>query len=512
MAADGSIIKITAKTPSSKYEVELSPDSTVSQLKNALVGKVPNATKEQLCIIYTGKILKDEETLAQHKITDGHTVHLVVRDKNRSAASTAQTATPAVSTAQAATPNVSQTTNTSTPNPTPNAFNPFGIGMGASPADIMNNPDAMRTMMDNPITQSLLNNPEFMRTIISSNPQFQNLIERNPEVGHILSDPNIMRQTMEMIRNPNMFQEMMRNHDQAIRNLQGIPGGEAALERLYNDVQEPLLNSATNSLSGNPFASLRSEQPNQPRVDRAGQENNEALPNPWASNSQAAGADNTRSTDFGNMNPSPMNSMMEQMMSDPSITASMFNPEVMNAIRQSIASNPSMLESIIGQMPAGAPGMAEGLRNRLPEMLGMMSSPMAQEAFRNPRVLEAFQQIQSGFATLGRVAPEFMQQLLQGNVFPGMPGFPVVGAPAAEGAQQPPGSDMPGLAALINSLNLGGNVPAAAPAASPEQTYASQLEQLQSMGFSNRAANLAALTASFGDLNAAVERLLNSPQ
>lgn len=29
-----------------------------------------------------------------------------------------------------------------------------------------------------------------------------------------------MRQTMEMIRNPNMFQEMMRNHDLAIRNLQ----------------------------------------------------------------------------------------------------------------------------------------------------------------------------------------------------------------------------------------------------------------------------------------------------
>jgi ubiquilin len=50
----------------------------------------------------------------------------------------------------------------------------------------------------------------------------------------------------------------MRNHDQAIRNLQGIPGGEAALQRLYQDVQEPLLNSTVGSLSGNPFASNNS--------------------------------------------------------------------------------------------------------------------------------------------------------------------------------------------------------------------------------------------------------------
>ncbi|KIH65948.1 UBA/TS-N domain protein [Ancylostoma duodenale] len=45
----------------------------------------------------------------------------------------------------------------------------------------------------------------------------------------------------------------------------------------------------------------------------------------------------------------------------------------------------------------------------------------------------------------------------------------------------------------------------------PEVLYASQLEQLAGMGFSNRARNIAALRASFGDLNAAVERLLNSP-
>lgn len=42
----------------------------------------------------------------------------------------------------------------------------------------------------------------------------------------------------------------------------------------------------------------------------------------------------------------------------------------------------------------------------------------------------------------------------------------------------------------------------------PEQRYQTQLDQLAAMGFVNREANLQALIASFGDVNAAVERLL----
>ena len=42
----------------------------------------------------------------------------------------------------------------------------------------------------------------------------------------------------------------------------------------------------------------------------------------------------------------------------------------------------------------------------------------------------------------------------------------------------------------------------------PEQRYQTQLEQLTAMGFLNREANLQALIATFGDVNAAVERLL----
>ena len=45
-----------------------------------------------------------------------------------------------------------------------------------------------------------------------------------------------------------------------------------------------------------------------------------------------------------------------------------------------------------------------------------------------------------------------------------------------------------------------------------EERYRSQLEQLANMGFMNREANIQALIATFGDVNAAVERLLQPQQ
>jgi ubiquilin len=40
----------------------------------------------------------------------------------------------------------------------------------------------------------------------------------------MLNNPDILRQTMELARNPSMLQELMRNHDRAISNLESIPG------------------------------------------------------------------------------------------------------------------------------------------------------------------------------------------------------------------------------------------------------------------------------------------------
>jgi len=43
------------------------------------VASAYDAKLECVCLIFAGKILKDGETLAQHNIKDGITVHLVIK-------------------------------------------------------------------------------------------------------------------------------------------------------------------------------------------------------------------------------------------------------------------------------------------------------------------------------------------------------------------------------------------------------------------------------------------------
>lgn len=57
-----------------------------------------------------------------------------------------------------------------------------------------------------PLTQNLMSNPEIMRSLIQANPQMQQLMERNPEINHMLNNPDVLRQTMEIARNPAMLQ------------------------------------------------------------------------------------------------------------------------------------------------------------------------------------------------------------------------------------------------------------------------------------------------------------------
>lgn len=191
--------------------------------------------------------MKDTDTLKTHNIKDGLTVHLVIKaaPKNEPEGPRRPPA------------DVSQT--------------PFGLnqlgGLSALGAlggnqtnfmdlqsrmqhELLGNPELMRTVLDNPLVQQMMNNPDTMRQIITSNPQMQDLMQRNPEISHMLNNPELLRQTMELARNPSMLQELMRSHDRAMSNLESVPGGYSALQRIYRDIQEPMLNAT----SRNPFS------------------------------------------------------------------------------------------------------------------------------------------------------------------------------------------------------------------------------------------------------------------
>lgn len=504
--------------------MEIEENATIKEFKEA-VSKKFNAQADQLCLIFAGKIMKDHETLSTHNIKDGLAVHLVIK-------------------APRATSTQNQESNqTSRPRADISA-SPFGLGslgglmglefLGLGSAnfidlqqrmqqELLSNPEAMRQVLDNPLVQSLMNNPENMRNLVTANPQMQELMQRNPEISHMLNNPDLLRQTMELARNPSMLQELMRSHDRALSNLESIPGGYSALRRMYRDIQEPMLAAATNER--NPFAALveNSNSSNQDLQNpQQGQENRDPLPNPWnqsQSDGNSTGQPQSGQGGRGLLDSPGMQSLTAQMMENPQLMRNMLNAPYTRSMLEAMAADPNMANRVIAANPflRGNPQMQEQMRAMMPAFIQQMQNPQMQNVVTNPDALAAIMQIQQGMEQLRTVAPELVENM--GLTVPPAPATPNTGgtnpsvptSQASDSNQQDAFSQF--MARMVSAMALnqgveldGQSVPP------PEERYRAQLEQLTAMGFLNRDANLQALIATFGDINAAVERLLSNGQ
>ncbi|XP_040853795.1 ubiquilin-2 isoform X2 [Ochotona curzoniae] len=549
------IIKVTVKTPKEKEEFAVPENSSVQQFKEAISKRFKSQT-DQLVLIFAGKILKDQDTLMQHGIHDGLTVHLVIKSQNRpQGQSTTQPSSAAgTTTTSASTPRSNST-------PISTNSNPFGLGslgglaglssLGLSSTSfselqsqmqqqLMASPEMMIQIMENPFVQSMLSNPDLMRQLIMANPQMQQLIQRNPEISHLLNNPDIMRQTLEIARNPAMMQEMMRNQDLALSNLESIPGGYNALRRMYTDIQEPMLNAAQEQFGGNPFASVGSSSPSGEGTQPSRTENRDPLPNPWApppatqssattstTTSTASGSGSGSSNAAGNtvaaanyvasiFSTPGMQSLLQQITENPQLIQNMLSAPYMRSMMQSLSQNPDLAAQMMLNSPlfTANPQLQEQMRPQLPAFLQQMQNPDTLSAMSNPRAMQALMQIQQGLQTLATEAPGLIPSFTPG-----------VGAPGSTGSGAPTGGSVPSTAPsettsptsepgpnqqFIQQMvqALAGANPPQLPNA--EVRFQQQLEQLNAMGFLNREANLQALIATGGDINAAIERLLGS--
>ncbi|KAM7077696.1 ubiquilin-1-like isoform 2-T2 [Ciconia maguari] len=558
-AAEPRIIKITVKTPKEKEEFAVPETSSIQQFKEEISKHFKSHT-DQLVLIFAGKILKDQDTLIQHGIHDGLTVHLVIKTQNRSQDHPGQ---QTHTTGSIATTSISSS-NTSTPTSTSsNSFDLGGLGglaglssLGLNASNfselqsqmqrqLMSNPEMMVQIMENPFVQSMLSNPDLMRQLIMANPQMQQLIQRNPEISHMLNNPDIMRQTLELARNPAMMQEMMRNQDRALSNLESIPGGYNALRRMYTDIQEPMLNAAQEQFGGNPFASLVSNASSGGDSQPSRTENRDPLPNPWApqsssqsSTSTSTSGESSGSSNVGNstsastgqsstipnlgpglgvgmFNTPGMQSLLQQITENPQLMQNMLSAPYMRSMMQSLSQNPDLAVQMMLNNPlfAGNPQLQEQMRQQLPTFLQQMQNPDTLSAMSNPRAMQALLQIQQGLQTLATEAPGLIP-----GFSPGLGGLGSTGAPTgstvpssvpSENTSPTSGAAESGHQQFVQQM-LQALAGANAQLQNPEVRFQQQLEQLSAMGFLNHEANLQALIATGGDISAAIERLLAS--
>ncbi|XP_076912886.1 ubiquitin domain-containing protein DSK2b-like [Bidens hawaiensis] len=489
--AGGDLINLNIRCSNgNKFSVQATLRSTIADFKDLLANNCDVPANQQR-LIYKGRILKDDQTLDTYGLQADHTIHMVRGSAPAAAPPSAPAAAPP---AQGATPNIAGAG--------AGAGAPLfpGIGLGGLPEfdqvqqQLTQNPNMMRDMMNMPAIQNILNDPEVMRSMIMSNPQMRDIIDRNPELAHILNDPAILRQTLEAARNPELMREMMRNTDRAMSNIESSPEGFNMLRRMYENVQEPFLNATTtggNDPGSNPFAALLGNQGAAGNTPSAtGSEttapgsaapNSNPLPNPWGGTTGAAPANAaTRAANvsgFGGLGlpgldrPSNMPDM-SQLLQNPAISQMM----------QSLLSNPQYMQQIVNQHPQ--------LRSLYD------SNPQFREMMQNPEVLRQL------------TSPEMMQQMMSvQHLFPQLnPQQSALDPTQTAGAA----TELDMLMNMFGGLGAGGlNVPNV-PDVPPDQRYATQLSQLQEMGFFDTQENIRALQATSGNVHAAVERLLGN--
>lgn len=224
-----------------KYEVEVDTESTIEDLKT-IISAQADVPPERQRLIYSGKVLKDQDSVEFYKIQTGHTVHLV-----KSAAKATSSGSSAVANSStSSTGATAGSTETGNSGGVPSniaagqgAFNPLADLTGARyagysqlPSASMFGPDGgmgqfpdpelLSAMALNPMFQeqmnSLLLNPQMVDFMINQNPQLRAM---GPQVRAMLQSPMFR----EMISNPESLRAMM--------SLQGGAGAAGGAESSF---------------------------------------------------------------------------------------------------------------------------------------------------------------------------------------------------------------------------------------------------------------------------------------
>ncbi|XP_060119871.1 ubiquilin-1-like [Heteronotia binoei] len=571
-------IKVTVKTLQHKEQFDVSENILIQDFKQQISERF-STPPEQLSLIFAGEILKDQKTLLQHKVGDGAKVHLFIKSQRRPPGNSML---PQKSNAPNMTflppPNgflskelpeasltlpewsgqpvdlltschelVAQTMESLllqmvTLNLDPSILNrnPLLLGfligvtgmnvLGLNAADVtefvndaqdqeMTRQELISEVMQHPLLQNLFGDTEQVRQMIMSVPQMRQLAEQNPEISHILSNSDFLREMIDGATSSAVMDEIIRNHDRALSNLESVPGGYSALQQLYNDIEAPVLNAVQAQFQGNSFAPPENKPSSGGTTPSARTENREPLPNPWAPQSNSSG-DNFCNGDISGAGNGAGQSYILLALG-PGVRPGISKSENIQNMVNQLTENLEFMQNMSGALsdPDG-PTQAflahcnssscheippsQGWVQQLPPKLAKSE---AAALLNNPRALQALLQMQTGLLTLMREVPDFLQTLSDPDVEPES----MEDSDEGESLSSDEGSLLSGDESLeLASEGSGGDEDESMEQQGPEAQYETQLQQLSTMGFPNREQNLQALIDTEGDISAAIEKLTHT--
>ncbi|RCN51434.1 UBA/TS-N domain protein [Ancylostoma caninum] len=197
--------------------------------------------------------------------------------------------------------------------------------------------------------------------------------------------------------------------------------------------------------------------------------------------------------------------LTEGVLSDQATVQLLIWLEMMDLFVQTLSKNPQDVQRLLEQNNTAArcPEGIQQIHAQLPRLVDITRRPEFTSALKKPRVLSAIRSIQREMDTIRREAP-YLVDVLRG-----------AGATDEHQGEAGPAH------ASTSSPSTGQQVPQTSPSGDTSesvdaellhQLYEEELGKLIRMGFSNKAKNLEALRASNGNMDVAVELLLNASQ
>lgn len=246
------------------HTITMAESATVLDLKTKLsTAEFENVPVERQRLIYSGRVMKNDDTLATYKIKPNNTIHMV-----KSAASNAAPAAAAAASTPSAVPTnmASGTANNPLAGltgaryaghqinlPGMDMFGPDG-GMGPP----MDEERLSRMMADPNVQQSMneaLNNPDFVNMLIEANPMLRNIpnareIITSPFMRQMMSNPQMMTQAMRMQRSMGRGEAAFPAPGATDTTPDGAPAAEGAAGQANAQQQNPFANPFMNPFMG----------------------------------------------------------------------------------------------------------------------------------------------------------------------------------------------------------------------------------------------------------------------
>ncbi|KAK7807238.1 hypothetical protein U0070_018229 [Myodes glareolus] len=496
------IIRVFVKTPQDCQEFLLAENSNVHRFKKQ-ISKFLHCDSDRLVLIFSGKILRDQDILSQRGILDDSTVHVVVRTRLKGSACTGTLAGPA-----------GHFTHRSEPSASDSAAVLARLGRLArtSPdlADFFSQlvqlltmaPESVVQFLEEPLIQGLTNEKQANSLQV-------------PESSKTVQKRDSALKFPETFPKPARQQEVLQEQKQRLEVPKAVPGGDNAMRPGYSEIQQIMLSTlallvaSKGHISGSELCRGEAASTHGSSDPTATIPATSTQARPLAQEVSTGGVTQVKGIVSSQVSSGCRPGTLDlQLYSDLSFQESQQPVEKAPLTNQSRLSTSVLCRAlnVLQQNPALLHQLASGS----PLLYHMPLLPI----LTNPRALQALLQIEQGLQILSREVPELGLFLRDSTKPRG-----ARGTPETRGRRQAHREDTTqhslAFLQLFHSLANACSQPnqtVLSSALLTEGRYQQELEQLKALGFANRDANLQALIATDGDIHAAIERLLGAPQ